>query len=180
MTNITPHNVDTVKLHATDDAAIWAHEFMAVIAGTPNFDEGSMIAWFANAIETAKDIQRRNFADNLRAMCDDIHARNRTAGWWTNLKTGETLDRNVGELLMLIVSEVAEGMEGHRKNLMDDKLPHRPMLEVELADAFIRIADLIGGRRLDLGGAVVEKLEYNARREDHKIENRVKDDGKKY
>ena len=36
---------------------------------------------------------------------------------------------------MLIVSEIAEAMEGERKDLMDDKLPHRKMAEVELADA---------------------------------------------
>jgi NTP pyrophosphatase (non-canonical NTP hydrolase) len=87
---------------------------------------------------------------------------------------------NVGEKLMLIVSEVAEGMEGHRKNLMDDKLTDRRMLEVELADAVIRIADLAGGLGLDLGGAIAEKLAFNQKRPDHKPENRVKEGGKSY
>jgi NTP pyrophosphatase (non-canonical NTP hydrolase) len=53
------------------------------------------------------------------------------------------------------------------------------MLEVELADTVIRIADLCGGLKLDLAGAILEKLEYNAKREDHKIENRKKEGGKK-
>lgn len=44
---------------------------------------------------------------------------------------------------------------------MDDKIPHRSMLEVELADALIRICDMAGGLGLDLEGAVLEKLEYN-------------------
>ena len=83
-------------------------------------------------------------------------------------------------MLMLVVSEVVEGLEGHRKNLMDDKLPHRPMLEVELADAVIRILDMCGGLGLDLEGAIFEKLEYNANRADHKIENRLKENGKKF
>ena len=64
-------------------------------------------------------------------------------------------------MLCLIHSEISEAMEGHRKNLMDDKIPHRSMLEVELADALIRICDMAGGLGLDLEGAVLEKLEYN-------------------
>ena len=71
-------------------------------------------------------------------------------------------------------------MEGHRKSLMDDKLPHRPMLEVELADAVIRIFDMAGGLGLDVAGALVEKLAFNAQRADHKIENRQGEHGKKY
>lgn len=114
----------------------------------------------------------------LNQIAENIHRDN--AKWWTDLQTGAPLDRNVGEMLMLVVSEVAEAMEGHRKGLMDDKLPHRPMLEVELADAMIRIFDMAGGLKLDLGGALAEKLEYNRVREDHKREVRMRDGGKKY
>lgn len=116
----------------------------------------------------------------INAMVADIHGRNVAAGWWTDLSTGEPKERNVGELLCLIHSEISEAMEGHRKGLMDDKLPHRSMLEVELADAVIRIMDLAGGRKLDLGGALVEKLAYNATREDHKIETRKATGGKAF
>lgn len=116
----------------------------------------------------------------LRELVVVLHARNRAAGWWTDLHTGEPLKRNVGELLMLTVSELAEGMEGHRKSLMDDHLPHRPMLEVELADAVIRICDIAGGLGLDLAGAVLEKAQYNARRPDHKAEARKAEGGKAY
>ena len=87
---------------------------------------------------------------------------------------------NVPEKLMLVVSEVAEAMEGYRKNLMDDKLPHRSMVEVELADVIIRVFDLAGAMKLDLGGAIEEKLNFNKIRPDHKIENRLKDNGKKF
>ena len=118
----------------------------------------------------------------LNGIVDEIHQANVDAGWWTNLETGESTitTRNVPEMLMLIVSEIAEGMEGYRKNLMDDKLPHRQMLEVELADAVIRIFDLAGSRNYDLGTAIKEKLEYNRNRVDHKLENRRKTDGKKF
>lgn len=105
------------------------------------------------------------------------------ANWWIDLATGQRKTRdqvNVGEKLMLIVSEVAEAMEGDRKDLMDDKLPHRKMLEVELADAMIRIFDLAGFLHLDIAGAMAEKLAYNQRREDHKLENRKATGGKAY
>ncbi len=49
-----------------------------------------------------------------------------------------------------------------------------------MADAIIRIFDTAGKYNIDLGGAFVEKLEYNLNREDHKLENREKDGGKKF
>ena len=71
-------------------------------------------------------------------------------------------------------------MEGARKGLMDDKLTHRPMLEVELADAVIRCFDMAGGLRLDLPGAIAEKLLFNQSRADHKPASRKAEGGKSF
>lgn len=114
----------------------------------------------------------------LNQWAEEQHNANQT--WWHDPKTGEKLNRNKGELLMLIVSEVAEAMEGERKNLMDDHLPHRKMAEVELADVLIRLFDYAGAFEYDLDGAIREKIEYNANRLDHKPEGRLGVNGKKF
>jgi len=100
--------------------------------------------------------------------------------WWHDLETGKPLDRNIGEMLMLVTSELAEAMEGHRKNLMDDKLKHRKMFDVELVDAFIRLFDIVGHLVPDFSTIFEEKMIYNSQRFDHTIEGRKQVDGKKY
>ena len=115
---------------------------------------------------------------NLNDYSNEVHEAN--VRWWVDLQTGEPVKRNVGELLMLVTSELAEAMEGDRKDLMDDKLPHRKMFEVELADAVIRIFDICAGFKLDLEGAYQEKMAFNASRVDHSREHRLADGGKKY
>jgi NTP pyrophosphatase (non-canonical NTP hydrolase) len=127
----------------------------------------------------------------INYLAVECHNASSNAGWWKDPQTGHdyVVEVNcesrfgkalVAEKLCLVHSEVSEAMEGHRKNLMDDKLPHRPMIEVELADALIRIADLACALRLDLGGAVEEKMAYNATRADHKPEARAAAGGKAY
>lgn len=115
---------------------------------------------------------------DLNDYARDCHAANEK--WWRDPATGERIERNKGELLCLIHSEISECMEGERKGLMDDKIPHRRMAEVELVDALIRIFDYAGAFGYDLDGAYIDKMEYNARRADHKHEARLAAGGKKW
>lgn len=100
--------------------------------------------------------------------------------WWEDLDTQEPIKRNIGELLMLVTSELAEAMEGHRKDLMDDKLKHRKMFDVEIVDAFIRLFDIAGHLIPDFADIFEEKMIFNSQRHDHSIAGRKKVHGKKY
>lgn len=74
----------------------------------------------------------------INNLAEEIHNLNRK--WWPD----DVHKRDKQEILILIVSEIIECMEGERKDLMDDKLPHRKMAEVEMADTAIRVLDAMG------------------------------------
>lgn len=131
-------------------------------------------------------LQAQAAGDTLARICP---AASYNAGWWhydggdlvhevqARTRFGLAL---TAEKLDLCHSELSEALEGVRKNKMDDHLPHRKSVEVELADAVIRIADLAGALGLDLGGAIAEKMAYNAQRADHKAAARAAEGGKAF
>ena len=140
------------------------------VDGWEEIEESEREVWRDLASDWASE---RPMDFGLNAFRDACHTAAVEAGWHKNR-------REVGTMLALIHSEISEALEGDRKDLMDDKLPHRKMIEVELADAMIRIGDLAGMLGLDIGGAVVEKMAYNRVRQDHKEETRQLDGGKAY
>jgi len=116
--------------------------------------------------------------EGIKDLVTLCHSRSKAAGWWDGQDWAR--DANVvAAKLALIHSEISEALEGARKGIMDNHLPHRTMFEVELADAVIRICDLAGATEIDLGAAVAEKLEYNRTRKDHTREARAAAGGKK-
>lgn len=80
---------------------------------------------------------------DIVSLAQGIHIDNQK--WWTDLQTGTCMleTRNRGDLMMLVVTEVVEAAEG-LDGRPDDKLPHLPMLDCELADTAIRLLDLLG------------------------------------
>lgn len=86
----------------------------------------------------------------LNEWSQRCHAIAKEKGFWEK-------ERNVGEALMLIVTELAEAMEGYRKQ---DQANFRE----ELADAYIRLFDLCGGLGIDIEKEILQKSERNKSR----------------
>ncbi|HHR85176.1 hypothetical protein J7K60_06200 [Candidatus Bipolaricaulota bacterium] len=79
-------------------------------------------------------------------------------GWWEE-------PRSVGEVLMLMVTELAEAMEAYRSgNPESKKIPGFSQMEEELADVVIRLLDYAGGKNLNIEGALLAKMAYNEKR----------------
>jgi NTP pyrophosphatase (non-canonical NTP hydrolase) len=98
------------------------------------------------------------FVTYFNWLSNQIHAVAREKGFWDR-------ERNVPEMLMLVVTEIAEAVEGLRHgNPPDDKIPAFSAMEAEIADAVIRIMDLAPGLNLRLAEAIVAKLEFNRTR----------------
>ena len=143
-----------------------------------SIEDNNAIMYYRNELQSDK--LQRLIKKDIKFVSAYCHGLAKECGWWGDIETGKPVERNQGELIALMHSELSEALEALRKDLMDDHLPHRKGIEVELADTVIRIMDFCGAFNLDLGGAIAEKLAYNANRSDHKPENRAKDDGKRF
>lgn len=165
----------------TINSAAWSLEFVESVRrifadSRPNIAEKFVQRSLSNPV-LRTGIHPAATISLLQLVC---HQQALDAGWYEDPNTGERVDKNFGEQIALVHSELSEALEGERKGLKDDHLPHRDSCEVELADAIIRILDLAGSRGMDISGAIIEKLEYNLDRSDHKKENRAKSGGKKF
>lgn len=124
---------------------------------------------------------------NLTELRDKIHDNSRQKGFWDE-------PRNIGEALMLIVTELSEALESHRKTgaikhldvmvkkamneMEEDEFKEhfaimvKDSFEDEMADSIIRILDLCGGLDIDIEWHIVAKMKYN--------DSRTRLHGKKY
>lgn len=97
-----------------------------------------------------------NFSLAFCALGNLAHEMAIAKGWWDQ-------DRNNGELIALIHSELSEALEALRINKQSETIGGFEVVE-ELADAVIRIMDMASARRWDLGSAIVKKMLFNAKR----------------
>lgn len=108
-------------------------------------------------ISDITELEKENLFFNLQTIADLIFTWNEEQGFWPE-------NRNFGEAIALVHSELSECLEAHRKSLPDSHLPQHKGVEVELADALIRILDMAAGFNLDVIGALKAKLIYNVNR----------------
>lgn len=113
----------------------------------------------------------------LNELSKEIFTSNKIKGFWDK-------ERNFGELLMLIVSELAEALEADRGrgNQLDLKSFNlelakgedfkscfekyvKDSVNDEIADTIIRLLDLCGGLNIDIDWHIEQKLKYNKLRE---------------
>ncbi len=87
---------------------------------------------------------------SLNELAQLCHSIAKEKGFWDE-------ERNIGEALMLVVTELAEAMEGYRHQ--DDA-----NFKEELADAFIMLLDLCGGLNIDIENEIYQKSMVNKKR----------------
>lgn len=99
-----------------------------------------------------------DFVKKWREVQKTVHDMALSKGWWD-------APREDGTIIALIHSELSEGLEGLRKDLISDKIPPFLSIEEELADVIIRIMDAAERRGWRVCDAVLAKVRYNADRE---------------
>lgn len=116
---------------------------------------------------------------NLNILANEIHQNNKEKGFWDE-------KREIGTLLMLVVSELSEALEADRKNKHSDLYAFdyreqdrectedvqydfqeliKDTFEDEIADVFIRMFDLVGHLEIDIERHIELKLAYNKTRQ---------------
>lgn len=119
----------------------------------------------------------------LNDLCKHAHDAAMGKGWYER-------ERELPELLMLAVSELSEALEADRNEKWTRYLAHgiqsglgdcsvesfkmffKDTVEDELADTFIRLADICGYYGIDIDSHIRAKMAYN--------ETRPKKHGKEY
>lgn len=98
------------------------------------------------------------FAEEFDKIARRAYRINESNGWWS-------WDRNDGELIALMHSELSEALEGLRAgNSKSDKISQFLSVEEEFADVIIRIMDMAVARGYRIGDAIEHKLLYNEQR----------------
>jgi len=103
---------------------------------------------------------------NINELVEKAHKNAVAKGFWEyyeglfkdkNLVDKQQVNCAIGNMLMLIVSELGEALEALRKDDWDN-------FREELADVAIRLGDLCGGLDIDLKAEIIKKMDKNSKR----------------
>jgi len=99
-----------------------------------------------------------SFNAEWNTLAEKINRTAKDKGWWD-------AERNDGEMICLMHSELSEALEGLRHgNPPSDHIPEFNAVEEELADVVIRIMDYAHDRGFAVPEAILAKMEFNSTR----------------
>jgi NTP pyrophosphatase (non-canonical NTP hydrolase) len=96
-------------------------------------------------------MQKQKKKWEINKFIKECHRIAKLKGWWDE-------ERNEGELIALMHSELSEALEAMRNQSTKNSIAE------ELADCCIRIFDYCGAKDIDLEKALLKKIKYNKTR----------------